>query len=77
MQVFSFWDPSHTRPSVDVFVESPVDFETLWHAATVVTLDGIDIRVASIEHLIELKRMAARPQDLADIERLRTLLDSP
>jgi hypothetical protein len=77
MQVFSFWDPSHSRPSIDIFVESPIDFAELWRDAIEVPLDGVPLRVASIPHLIALKRIAGRPQDLADIEQLLTLLPPP
>jgi predicted nucleotidyltransferase len=38
--------------------------------ADVVDIDGIDIRVASIEHLTAMKRAAGRPQDLVDVEAL-------
>jgi hypothetical protein len=77
MQVFSFWDPTHSRPSIDIFVESPIAFADLWRDAIEVTLDGIPLRVASVPHLIALKRIAGRPQDLADIEQLLTLLSPP
>lgn len=73
MQVFSFWDPTHTRPSVDLFVENPLPFDELWGASQIVALDGVDIRVADIDHLIRLKAIAGRPQDLSDIERLREI----
>ena len=73
MQVFSFWDPTHSRPSIDIFVESPIAFDELWRDAAEICLDGIALHVASVPHLIALKRISARPQDLADIERLLTL----
>jgi hypothetical protein len=38
-------------------------------------LGGHDVRVASIEHLIRMKAATGRPQDLADIERLRAKLE--
>ena len=77
MQVFSFWDPTHSRPSIDIFVESPIAFVDLWRDSIEVPLDGVTLRVASIRHLIALKRIAGRPQDLADIEQLLTLLPRP
>ena len=61
MEVFSFWDPSHTRPAVDIVVEPPVAFEDLWRDAREFQLDGVALRVASIAHLVALKRFAGRP----------------
>ncbi len=74
MQVFSFWDSANTRPTVDIMLSPEVPFEELWVAAAVMNLGGHDVRVASIEHLIRMKAAAGRPQDLADIERLRAKL---
>jgi hypothetical protein len=71
MQVFSFWDSSNTRPTVDIILSPEVPFDELWAAAAVVSLGGHEVHVASIEHLIRMKSAAGRPQDLADIERLR------
>lgn len=53
-----------------------VPFDDLWGAASVMNIGGHEVRVASIEHLIRMKSAAGRPQDLADIERLRALLRS-
>jgi hypothetical protein len=39
--------------------------------ADVLELAGIEVRVASIEHLSSMKRAAGRPQDLADLEALQ------
>lgn len=74
MQVFSFWDSSNTRPTVDIILSPAVPFDELWTTAAVVNLGGHAVRVASIEHLIRMKAAAGRPQDLADIERLRAKL---
>jgi hypothetical protein len=51
-----------------------VSFEELWTGATLVAIAGIDVRVASVPHLIRMKEAAGRPQDLADVERLRAKL---
>lgn len=60
---------------IDIFTVPPIPFEDLWRDAVTIEISkGLAIRVASIPHLIRLKELAARPQDLADIERLRALL---
>ena len=38
-----------------------------------VNLRGVTVKVASIEHLVRMKRQAGRAQDLLDIERLQEL----
>jgi hypothetical protein len=78
MVVFSM--RSSTSPIVvDLFVEYPMDFDDLWQHAEVLPLGTTSIRVASLEDLIHIKRMAGRPKDLADVEeleRIRTLRTS-
>lgn len=73
LQVFSLQDPANPLLTVDLFAREPLPFAELWFAATVVELQGRAVRIASIAHLIAMKRMAARPQDLADIEKLEAL----
>lgn len=74
MQVFSFWDSTNTRPTVDVVLDPVVPFDQLWADARVVQIAGTDVRIASVPHLIRMKEAAGRPQDAADLERLRALL---
>jgi predicted nucleotidyltransferase len=38
--------------------------------ASKIDVDGITIRVASIEDMLAMKRAAGRPQDLVDLESL-------
>jgi hypothetical protein len=73
MQVFSFWDSTNARPTVDIMLAPVVPFEEIWAASSVMNIGGNEVRVASIEHLIRMKAAAGRPQDVADIERLRAL----
>lgn len=73
MLAFPLWDPANPLRSVDVFIEPPIDFDGLLAAARIVHLDGIDVPVASIDHLIEMKQRAGRPRDLDDIDKLRRI----
>jgi hypothetical protein len=75
MTVFSMWDPDDPLRSVDLFVEQPIDFEDLWARSVVVDIDGTPVRVASIEDLIHLKRIAGRPVDLEDIAALESIAE--
>lgn len=72
MTVFQMYS-DQTRLSVDIFVRYPVDFDELWNQATAVDLPGASPRIASIDHLIRMKREAGRAQDLLDIEKLTKL----
>ena len=73
MKVFSFWDSTNSRPTVDVMLDPVVSFTELYESATVISIGGTPVRVACVPHLIALKQAAGRPQDHADIERLRAL----
>ncbi len=70
MRVFSMWKPDEPLVSVDLFAEHPIEFDLIWSRAEVVALGPVSVRIASIPDLIALKRLANRPQDLIDIEKL-------
>jgi hypothetical protein len=70
MRVFSLWKPDEPLLSVDLFVEHPIEFDLIWFRAEVIPLGSVSVRVVSIPDLIALKRLANRPQDLTDIEKL-------
>jgi len=61
------------RSSLDVFVREPMPFVELARDAVVKKIDGMDVRVASIEHLIAMKRISSRARDLEDIEKLTAI----
>jgi len=75
MTVFSLYDPSNALRSVDLFVEAPFPFEDLWSRSKLISLPSGDVRVASIDDLINMKRIAGRPQDSEDIKALEVLRD--
>ena len=74
MRVFSMWDPANPMREVDLFVEHLIDFDELWNRSDIINLSHTAVRIASIPDLIRLKRLAGRPQDLADIEALEIIL---
>jgi hypothetical protein len=73
MRVFSLFDPSNPMRSVDLFAEHPIAFDELWGRSVLLPLRTTQVRVASVPDLIELKRQAGRPKDLADIEALEAI----
>lgn len=72
MMVFQMYS-DQARATIDIFVQYPLDFDALWGEGTTIDLPGTSLRIASINHLIAMKRTAGRPQDLVDIEKLETL----
>jgi hypothetical protein len=73
MRVFSMWDPTQPMREVDVFVEHPIDFAGMYERSVTVPIADTYIRIASIDDLIALKRIAARAQDWIDIEALEAI----
>jgi predicted nucleotidyltransferase len=74
MRVFSLWSDTHRATPLDLFAEEPIPFAELAAAATRLPLGPITVLVASIPHLVRMKRAAGRPQDLEDIRVLEQLL---
>ncbi len=73
LTVFSMYDASNPLIEVDLFVDPPISFEDLWNRSDESVVSGQPIRVASVDDLIEMKRLVGRPQDLADIAALEEI----
>jgi len=58
------WRPSFT---------GTIDFGLLYERSQIVALATTNVRIASIEDLIQLKRLANRPEDQRDIEALQAI----
>lgn len=72
MMVFQMHS-DESRVTVDIFARYPIAFDALWVDSTVVNLPGASLRIASIEHLKEMKREAGRPQDMVDVQKLELI----
>ena len=84
-----FWDVRALKTSINMTLETDLgnidllgepagitSFEALWKDATVLAVQGLQVRVASVNALIAMKRAAGRPKDqahLMELERLREL----
>lgn len=73
MRVFTFIDPANPMLLVDCFAEDLIPFDELWANAEMLRVGPTAVRVASIDDLIALKRLANRPQDLQDISELEDI----
>ena len=73
MTVFSFYHPSDSMLTVDVFVHHPIPFPDLLARAERLVIADVPVYICSIDDLIALKQQAGRPQDLIDIEKLRRI----
>ena len=62
---------------VDLFMRYPIPFAELWRDAEIRNIGDQAVRIASLQHLLKAKRFNNRPHDLADIEGLMKLNDSP
>jgi hypothetical protein len=73
MLAFALREPGITGSVIDVLVRSDVPYERLSADATHMPLFGANVAVASIDHLLEMKRIANRPKDRIDIEALEKI----
>lgn len=74
MEVFSLWSASRAGFEVDLFTETPFDYDEVARRATRVIVDGFEILVAPVSVLIAMKRKASRGRDLEDITVLERIL---
>jgi hypothetical protein len=63
------------EPIFEALTAGGVRFESVWRDSEEVSLERVSIRVASLEHLIRMKLHVGRPQDLIDVEWLKTIAE--
>jgi len=64
----------HSQREVDVFVRYFIPFRDLWASSTCMSVGDSVVRVASLAHLREAKRINGRPHDLLDLAGLQALV---
>jgi len=70
MIVFSFYHTNDPFKAVDMFIEEPIKFSSLYEKRTKVKTEGMIVPLISLDHLRILKRRAGRPHDLDDLDQL-------
>jgi len=71
LMVFSVFSDQHPATEIDLFVETPFDFERVYaDADRFEVAAGVEATFVSRADLIAMKRKAGRPQDLKDVAEL-------
>ncbi len=74
LTVFSVHSPAHPSTEVDLFVETPFDFDAAHaRAARFEVAPGVEATFVGLRDLIDMKRAAGRPHDLEDADGLEAL----
>ena len=76
MIVLAFFDPKLPIIRVDLMTDPVVPYHELEKSLVVKDLGGLPVRICSVDHLIQFKKEAGRPQDIDDIEVLERLKPS-
>jgi hypothetical protein len=74
LTVFSLFSDRHPATEIDLFVEPPFDFESVYARAERFELaPGLQATFVGLADLLDMKRTAGRPQDRQDLEALLAL----
>jgi hypothetical protein len=71
---YSYFSPQMGHLHLDVLLDVPLEFDTLWRSKSIRQFQDVNIPIVSVEHLIELKKYANRLQDQNDVILLSKLL---
>jgi hypothetical protein len=74
MTVFSLYDSKSPFFLIDIFVESPFDFDEVYRRRKKIRSEGVVIPVVPVHELILMKEKSNRPQDRADVFHLRKIM---
>jgi hypothetical protein len=73
MLAFALRTPEAGAVVVDVLVRPEVPYDDLESRATTVEFFGRQVRVAAIDDLVTMKRIANRPKDILDVAALEKI----
>lgn len=73
MVAFALREPQPAGSVIDILVRPVVAFDALLSDSLSVELFGNSVSIASLDHLMAMKRVANRPKDLIDIDALEKI----
>jgi hypothetical protein len=71
--VLTLENPNNPLEVLDFFIDNPIDFNKAYSRKKILKVDDFEIYIASIEDIIEIKKISDRPLDISDIENLKLL----
>jgi hypothetical protein len=71
--VLTLENPNNPLEVLDFFIDNPIDFNKAYSRKKILKVDDFEIYIASIEDIIEIKKISNRPIDISDIENLKLL----
>ncbi len=75
MIAYSFFNSKSNYMSVDVLLDPPATFESMWEKRETRKIDNYEVTLVSLQHLIEMKLFANRKQDQDDVLLLSKLIE--
>lgn len=75
LRAFNFYKPD-SQEEVDLLIASPITYEEAKKKRKIIKIYNLKIPVVSIDHLIRMKKAAARPIDELDIANLKEIKKS-
>ena len=73
MIAFTLLPPHNEDGVIDIIFDPPWNFRQAYGMREIVEMEGVEVPLVSIQHLIEMKRIAGRDKDLVDIANLTAL----
>ncbi len=77
MEVLALISEQHPETTLDIFVTEPFNFNHEYENSNMVQLDqNLNVRIISIQTLIDMKNNVGRDRDKDDIKHLTWILDN-
>ncbi len=70
---FTYFNAPRGELVIDLILNAPKSFEIMWSAKSTRYNEGIPLHMVNVDHLIEMKELANRPQDVYDVMQLKRL----